>query len=568
MAEYTELELKTFELSSTECGSSLSVTSLALISDVPSSQHTPEKLFQSIQSKELWLVSPGICRMQIIVVQNQVSLLMKEAEPGFLEHLADAICRCPLWSALGLTIKQEDIQYEPLYDGAPNLYFIIEHLHKSSVLLSPPDSPTARLNGIECLFRYQANNSDVGNTDTREPSRCDFDMEDYASRPAVRHRMSDLTDDTPDNVVDDYYWEEPTLDSFVGHSIQQWDDAGYLAQVALYVTIGIRKRMRGLRLFHLDTRPSLLELAPAIWNAHYLKIVACHAKTIPIISTILATSSRHQSASLQEKSRKLLLENLSHDKGSNTMKIEAEPNTYLCSIQKKLWDLVQTTLEPTVRIKKAVIGVDTPRRENINWPLTVMPSDTSLEEVENGDYFYMIDRSADDDFNFENLYQHLGPLNEEYRNYFDVPVEYEQCYHENQDMIVLDEDALPGVINTIETDPSHSPGSSPRDALLIRSSSMLELRDASTVQQCLPDYYKNPIIDMNNLYTPGYTYDVADIYDDTDELPCNTGHVLWGMEQSMHKTEDDDPTMTDEGAIDHDNDISEKQEGSQDIEMY
>ncbi|KAK6955076.1 hypothetical protein Daesc_002706 [Daldinia eschscholtzii] len=247
MAEYTELELKTFELSKAECGSSLSVTSLALISDVPSSQHTPEKLFQSIQSKELWLVSPGICRMQIIVEQDE------------------------LWPALGLAIKQEDIHYEPLYDGAPNLYFIIEHLHKSSVLLSPPHSPTARLNGIECLFRYQTKNSDLAGTDTRESSQYGVGMENCIPEPALQHQMSDLSDDTPDSAVHDCYWEEPILDAFSGYS-GHWDDAGYLAQMALYVTIGIRKRMRGLRLFHLDTRPSLLELAPAIWNAHYLKV--------------------------------------------------------------------------------------------------------------------------------------------------------------------------------------------------------------------------------------------------------------------------------------------------------
>ncbi|KAI1471366.1 uncharacterized protein F4812DRAFT_467472 [Daldinia caldariorum] len=484
-----------------------------------------------------------------------------------ISHLYEFI---QLWPALGLTIKQEDIQYEPLYDGAPNLYFIIEHLHKSSVLLSPPHSPTARLNGIECLFRYQTNSSDIDKTDAGESRNCDVDTEDCAFKAALQYQVSDLTDDTSNSAVHDYYWEEPMLDSFADHSRQQWEDAGYLAQRALCVTIGIRKRMRGLRLFHLDTRPSLLELAPAIWNAHYLKVVACHAKTIPIISTILAKSSQHQSASVRQKGRKLLLEDVSRDKDCDSMETEVEPNAYLCSIQKRLWDLVQTTLKPTIQIKKTGIGVDTPRRENTNWPLMVMPPDMNLEGYENGDYFYMLDGSTDNDFNFEYPYQHLEslePLDEECRNNFDVTPEYEQCYYENQNMIVLDEDALPGVIDKIEREPSHSPGSSPPDALPLRSSGILELRDASTIQQYLPDHFRNPIMDMDDLYTPDYAYDVADIYDDTDELPCNTGHMLWGMEQSMYNAEDDDPTI-DEGAIDHDNDDNGERAGAQDIEMY
>ncbi|OTB14720.1 hypothetical protein K445DRAFT_301895 [Daldinia sp. EC12] len=567
MAEYIELELKTFELSNAECGSSLSVTSLALISDVPSSQHTPEKLFQSIQSKELWLVSPGICRMQIIVVQDQVSLLMRGTEPGFLEHLANTICRCPLWPALGLAIKQEDIHYEPLYDGAPNLYFIIEHLHKSSVLLSPPHSPTARLNGIECLFRYQTNNSDLANTDTRESSQCDVDMEDCIPEPALQHQMSDLSDDPPDSAVHDCYWEEPILDAFDGYS-GHWDDAGYLAQMALYVTIGIRKRMRGLRLFHLDTRPSLLELAPAIWNAHYLKAVTGHAANIPIISTILAASSRHQSVFLRGKSRRLLPEDVSHDKDNNIIETETEPNIYLCSIQKRLWNLVQTTLEPTIRIKNARIGIDTPRRQNINWSLMVLSSDLGLEELENGDYFYTLDRTTDNDFDFESPDEPPEPPGEEYRNHSDAIVEYQQCHRENQDMIVVNEDALAGVIDALEEEPNCSPGSSLPDAPPIRSSSLLEPRSFSTIQQCLPNHFRNSIEGIDNLYTSNYVYDVTGIYDDTDELPYSTRHMLWDTGQNIYEAEDDPPTMIDEEVIDNDYNLSGEQASSQDIEIY
>lgn len=100
MAGYTELELKTFELSSIYSDSSISVTSVALISDLPS-QYSSEELYRLIQSKELWLVSPGLCRIQIIIDRSRFSMLSDEADVGFLEHLADAICQCSVSQSCG-----------------------------------------------------------------------------------------------------------------------------------------------------------------------------------------------------------------------------------------------------------------------------------------------------------------------------------------------------------------------------------------------------------------------------------------------------------------------------------
>ncbi|KAI0854012.1 hypothetical protein F5Y00DRAFT_269328 [Daldinia vernicosa] len=572
MADHTELELKTFELSSAESDSSLSVTSLALISDVPSSQYSSEKLFQSIQSKELWLISPGICRMQIIVVRNPVSLVLGETEPGFLEHLADVICQCPLWPALGLAIKQEDIQYQPLYDGAPNLYFIIEHLQKSSVLLSPPHSPTARLYGIECLFQYQTSNSDVSNIDTNESNICDLDIDDYHLEPASQPQAPDLTNDTYGSAVYNYYyWEDPILDIFARHSRQRWNDAGRLAQMALYVTIGIRKRMRGLRVFQLDDRPSLLELAPAIWNAHYLKAVTHHAANIPIISSILAAQSRNRSASLREKSKRLLIDvdNTLSNKPSTSTEGEAELNTYRCSIQQRLWDLVQAKLEPTIRIKNASINIDAQQRENIDWPFEIASSSMgSLEESDSGDCFYILDRTSSQDFDFDSaydedqlLYQLQEPLEGDHSNHPDATAQYEQWQHGDPDIRVANEGSLAEVIDSIEVESGYLPGGSLEDDSLIQSSNLLELRGTSTARQHISGDFSDSIVDVNDLHASNYVYGVEGICNSTDELPYNTRHALWDdMQQHMYKSRDGYPCEIDERVIDQSHELREEQQ--------
>ena len=62
------------------------------------------------------------------------------------------------------------------------------------------------------------------------------------------------------------------------HDVDEIDDqemrdlAGHLVDAALYILLGIPRRRKGLRLVKLDNVPSLIQLAPSIWNAHYLKV--------------------------------------------------------------------------------------------------------------------------------------------------------------------------------------------------------------------------------------------------------------------------------------------------------
>ncbi|KAI1769648.1 hypothetical protein GGR53DRAFT_9900 [Hypoxylon sp. FL1150] len=318
MAPCTELQLKTFQLSSMHSNSVLSVDSIAFISDTPS-EYSPDELCRLVQEHQIWLVSSGICRLQIIVDQRRLPVPPKEAQTSFLQRLAGVICECPLWATLGLLIKREDIHHQLLYDGAPTLSFIMEHPNKSSMLLSPPHVPTARFSGIECFFCF---NPDSPNTSYSNPKRFASNNEHHS-----------------------------TIDSHPRIIVKQRDDIKNLAQVALHILVGVKKRYHGVRVSLLDTGPSLLELAPAIWNAHYLKTVATHAANFSVVATILAASSRYQSSSLREKAAKLL-HDLDVPNDSSLVSTEVELGVYRSTAERKLWGLVQTTLEPSIHTKK------------------------------------------------------------------------------------------------------------------------------------------------------------------------------------------------------------------------
>ncbi|KAI1102297.1 hypothetical protein F4804DRAFT_334396 [Jackrogersella minutella] len=574
MADYTELELKTFELSSGNSDSSLSVTSLALVSGL-SARLSSEELGQLIQSKQLWLASTGVCRIQIIVRQSQLSTISDETEVGFLEHLADAICQCSLWPALGLTIKQEDIQYRPLYDGAPNLYFIVEHPHKSSLLLSPPHSPTACFTGIECLFCYQSYNHEASSFDTERPDMRGTNMDEYY--PMTTLQLEDLSSahDVYDEAISSDYCGDPIVDTPIDQVQQQWDNATYLAQMALHVTIGVKKRMSGLRLLQLDTRPSLLELAPAIWNAHYLEAMTFHVAKFPIISSILATSSRGHSASLRQKSAKLLLDNSNSNYDQADTRMEADFNLYKSSVDQKLWGLVQTALEPTTRIKNAYATVNSQWRKTANGSFHFMSTDLdNLNKLEIGGPVNISERMCSDDIGLGDTcggwlsYQIPGyqvPGND---TETDLEAEYQRWRYKSEDP--------PSEITHLAAEefqdpvrPEYSPNLDIRGSFTTQSSSSEELYDRPTTQRDISEEFTDSEMYIDDLHSPDYFYNPETIYDITNETPSELEIVPRYEKGQNHVYVDDNDYFTQlNGESVGGNNYQNEELDSQTVEMY
>ncbi|KAI2632064.1 hypothetical protein GGR54DRAFT_634835 [Hypoxylon sp. NC1633] len=528
MADYIELELKHIEISKADSDISLSVTSLALISGL-SSSHSSDEVCRLIQSNRLWLVSPGICRIQIIIDQSQLSNGM---EPGLLEYLADVICRCSIWPALGLTVKQEDIHHQPLYDGAPNLFFIIEHPHKASVLLSPPHTPTARLNGIECLFRYQRDapkdtledipedGPEASQADAECPDIYDTEMDDHAIDMALHVQYLDFIEDSYQDGCSSDYWESPAIDNPMNQVQQRWDDLACLAQMALCLITGVRKRLSGLRLSRLDNKPSLLEIAPAIWNAYYLKAVTTHSNNIPIISTILATCSRGQSPSLRTKTANLLRGDFPNDEALIGTAVETGLHVYQSSVQQRLWDLLQAKLKPNTRIRK----VNTTHwgemvTEDLEFnPLAVHTIDefdssvaaNELEDIGRDD-FYLDDF---DDFPDDYWPLHQLPEYQLYDNTSDPETtsECQQLRYENESMEIVDEDSPMDVARLAEERPDSSlEWSLPVYFPNPPPSSSDESHDTPTTQQEDPDT-KTFAMEVDQIQEPEYPHDAGTIY--------------------------------------------------------
>ncbi|KAI0013226.1 hypothetical protein F4779DRAFT_442223 [Xylariaceae sp. FL0662B] len=356
MADYVKLELKTFELSKRNSNLSLAMTSLAYIKDLPFSQTSSLDIHRLIQSKQLWLLSPGFCQLQIVVDQSQFPTTVLHTKFDFLDYLADAICQCSLWQALGLIIEKEDIHYHPEFENGPNLYFIVYHPDKSSALLSPPGTGTAHFTGLECMFRFR-----LGTPETRHGNSEGFNIDNadiphFLSIDTSRETMLNSANHLPLNLRPSNSWNGSAEGSSKDETQEIWHDAAYLVQMAMHIAIGAKKRVRGLQLFELDTSPSLLDLAPAVWNAHYLKATAIHVSNFSVISKILAASVEGQSPSLRQKGAKLLGQDHPEDNQGVSTRSVADANDPRISIQRRLWDLLQETLMPTTHLRNGKIG--------------------------------------------------------------------------------------------------------------------------------------------------------------------------------------------------------------------
>jgi hypothetical protein len=111
-------------------------------------------------------------------------------------------------------------------EEAPNLFLELEHSDKSASLLSPPGAETSTFEGLICDFNYHSI-SDEGQNDIRS-----------------------------------------TQQEVQGHIRRQY--TADLAIAALHRIIGVRTTFRGIRMGSLSF-PSLLELAPTVWSAHYMQ---------------------------------------------------------------------------------------------------------------------------------------------------------------------------------------------------------------------------------------------------------------------------------------------------------
>ncbi|CAJ2511610.1 Uu.00g072350.m01.CDS01 [Anthostomella pinea] len=358
MADCIELELQTVEISS-KGGSNLSLftTSRVFITDAPIPDISPDDLLDLLLSKQLWLLSPGFCQLDFIVDLRQCHMSESDAADA-LDFMAETIRQCPLWPKLGLTIELLDVQHSLEYDGTSSICLKLEHLDKTCVLLCPPHLHTATLRGLECLLQFNVSRPKENDTEDSHTSNSAVVDAGVVPGSFTQHcntqPSTDATMQVPSGDVD----QAEGASSLEGAEDEDdWAVVARLIEATLRRTIGVQKRFLNLKLRRPKGTLSLLEIAPAIWNANYLQSIARHTDNFPVISSILMTAIKGQSPTLRRKGAELLDQDLVQHHQALEDKTTADDNSLLeTSIQWRLWDLLQTSLKPTMRLKTKTAG--------------------------------------------------------------------------------------------------------------------------------------------------------------------------------------------------------------------
>ncbi|KAI0804919.1 hypothetical protein GGR55DRAFT_307288 [Xylaria sp. FL0064] len=372
MAHGFQLDLKTFEVSSKTFSLSLSMSSIAFIYDPQLSGLTQDNLNSLIQSKRLWLLPRGVCRLDVRLCLGECDNL-RQTRDDFLEFVADTISQSSVWSQLGLSVQALDVQYHREEDNVPNLYFGIEQSDMSSALLSPPHAHTAQLKGLECILRFEPSNH--LETSSKKEEQTDSQL------PFSWDQLNPST-----GILASHYGLEAT------ESAELWDNAACLTRAAFCVTIGTRKGMRGLSIFELEKGPSLLDISPSIWNSQYRRSVVSHAKNFAVISNIFACSLNGQSPELRRKGAELL-QKAPTGVGNNPSQHSARHLE--SSIQRMLWDLLQDRLKPTIGTNRTTVNNATSQEpelecqgDEINGPMVDEERFEQYEISDEDHHFY------------------------------------------------------------------------------------------------------------------------------------------------------------------------------------
>ncbi|KAK4455669.1 hypothetical protein QBC34DRAFT_460682 [Podospora aff. communis PSN243] len=136
-------------------------------------------------------------------------------------------------------------------------------------------------------------------------------------------------------------------------------------EAGLRKLIGVRGPSAGIRVTRRDKSPSLIEIAPAVWNIRYLQLLTAHARVIPAIAEGIARLSTSRSPTLREKVARLrgsrIGEVIAANRHGSSKDVEI-------GAESRLWTLCQSTIhaEP---IAKSDARRDQDSAQNDSWSI-------------------------------------------------------------------------------------------------------------------------------------------------------------------------------------------------------
>ncbi len=153
-----------------------------------------------------------------------------------------------IWTQLGLKLTRD------IRPGLPSscYAFSIDHA-ASTCLVNPAPVPHAGFGGISCGFDFEVIESQESNSRRSRRVRSQ-------EKKKTRQRKGRVPGQESGNIRE------------VFRNLTLRPVASALLEAALRALVGVPRRVLGVRQVQAPTSPLLIEIAPAVWNSHYLQV--------------------------------------------------------------------------------------------------------------------------------------------------------------------------------------------------------------------------------------------------------------------------------------------------------
>ncbi|EGR48065.1 RasGEF protein, partial [Trichoderma reesei QM6a] len=274
---------------------------------------TSSDLLKLAKEKHLWIARTGSCYFQLDVsVQGE-----PVSEEDHVAKLVEWVRDCEVWNRAGITLHdQERGVGEPM----GRIAFSIQHPDLSSALVTRGDALTAEFESVTCRVNFTLIQDEPSKKKKRSLKR---KRERWPDESIEGNQLDGVSCDddylaclSPDDqrAIDEFIQSlqmvphkpgtnRSTPKAAQGAQALEFSDLFRpLFEAALEVLVlGSAKKHKGVTTVDCNRAECLTQLAPAVFNMSYLKVISDRAALLPTIATSLARMNNAESPSLRQK---------------------------------------------------------------------------------------------------------------------------------------------------------------------------------------------------------------------------------------------------------------------------
>ncbi|KAL0470683.1 hypothetical protein QR685DRAFT_261364 [Neurospora intermedia] len=335
-------------------------------------QLTATDLFHHSKDGNLWMAKSGSCQLVFKTFINGQLPDSNVIHPPVISSLTGMAAECSLWGELGLELKAKHL---PLPFGSQEedqksetSYFLC-HPDLSSEMIVPHTLTCVKFKGLSCNINLRLDTSWRRAGEPKRPSKmADEEIAQVGLEPPVVEEFRAGVRKNPRRItrtVNVKYTgtsqrqakkacpaTQPDLENsnsdpviLLSISEEEKKEMALLLDAALRKLIGVKHTFPGVKVTEDRQSPSLIEIAPAVWNLRYLQSMAAHAQTIPAIANGLARLRSARSAMLRDKVNKLRGAGAEDEAISSTLSHSDDLEDGIGKeVEKRLWSLCQTSI--------------------------------------------------------------------------------------------------------------------------------------------------------------------------------------------------------------------------------